>query len=982
MAQNLNLGSLNLSIGANTDALTAAVGEMKKVSTAVRSLGTRVSNSTKKIEDSFSKQATAIKKTTSAQTKATKAAADAEKALRKEDKALSSTIIKTNSLKAAIERAGASQRDINIVNQAMARFRKNIRGAGNDTAKFAKEQALLNRRLSGVRTRLTRFNSELRKKQMAEAAKQTALFQNKMQDLTKSIQLALGPLSGVASRVTAFTGLINKNTIAIAAMIGVVVALGIILIKAVKAGVTFESQFKQIETQLRTTRKGFKLSAEVVNRLAEEVADATLTSAKLARSAASTLLIFSRVTEKNFKRVLAVSQDVVTVIGGDLVSAARRVARALEDPAKGIDALNRQLAILTAEEILVAKGLAEMEERGKAAEFILRKLESRVGGLALAAATGLAGAFDSLVERIGRFLEIATTAGGILEPITRVLNKFSNNLNEINKNAEQVSGGFRLMRGAMNALAKILESTIDNFRSIVAFVSILVVGGLLSRLIIGITAFRNSIIATNIALAAMNLLAKTNPFLLIATGISIAIAAFSAFGSQGEGVVRTIKEIEEEIKEVEKRLEQLAPGPFQIPSFQFQQGKDALRQLNEELERTKKISKAVKKSLEELVPGTVFDPRIQKKFRETINNIFATRLTSASNAVIDFAKQFGKVNLVVDDAGKVVIRFLGKLTPAQKQFGEATKGLRILFLETKDAAFVASRDINIFNDAVARIPSRTAVNELEKLREELSLLEIDQRNVLANLEVSPLIAAAAMQELRLQIQGLELDLNEATSPRFSKRADVLVRTFNNFENVLGISQKALELFNEDLELLTELRDLGIVKQAQFNQELARMERQLIQNSRAVQEFAGIVSRNFAQMILQGEKLLDVLARIGEQLAEAALQALIFNAIIGGIGAAFGPAPQATGQSTGSSGGSAVPTGTGSLSSSTLTGVQAPAPTAQLTGTAGPGDGVVININAQGADPGAEARIERAIREMGDDSVRRSVRAVRESRLRG
>src|SRR5690606_29157338 len=38
----------------------------------------------------------------------------------------------------------------------------------------------------------------------------------RMTDLTKSVQVALGPLSGVASRITAITALANKNSIAVA----------------------------------------------------------------------------------------------------------------------------------------------------------------------------------------------------------------------------------------------------------------------------------------------------------------------------------------------------------------------------------------------------------------------------------------------------------------------------------------------------------------------------------------------------------------------------------------------------------------------------------------------------------------------------------------------------------------------------------------------------------------------------------------------
>ena len=986
MAQNLNLGSLNLSIGANTDALTAAVVELKKVSTAVRSLGTRVSNNTKKIEESFTKQATAIKKTTSAQTKATKAAMDAEKALRREDKALSSTVIKTNNLKAAIERAGASQRDINIVNQAMARFRKNIRGAGNDSARFAKEQALLSRRLSGVRTRLTRFNSELRKKQMAEAARQAATFQTKMQDLTKSIQLALGPLSGVASRVTAFTGLVNKNTLAIAGFIGVIIALGVTLIKAVKAGVQFESQLRQIEAQLGSSRKDFELTAKQVNKLAEEVADATLTSAKLARAASSTLLTFSRVTATNFARVLRVSQDVVTVIGGDLVTAARRVARAMQDPTTGIDALNRQLAVLTPEEIKVAKGLAEIGKEAKAAEFILQKLEDRVGGLADAAATGLAGAFDTTLERIGRFLEIAASAGGILQPITDVLNTFSSRLDRMNRGLDQNSIGLRIASRGMQIFAKILETIINNFDVFAGTLTIVAGGFLLRKFAQGLIAIRAAMIGVNVQLAVMNALAKVNPFLLFAGAVASVLILLKTFKKEADIAGLSVEDLQTRINKAILSIVRIAKDRTLTDITK----EIAVRPLKKEIEDLSKamilLQGDLKKVGAEDLTG-ILDARLQIKFRELNNELVLSELTPTGKKLADFAKQFGKVELSVDKAGLAVFEFLGEGTPAQEDFRKELERLRAAFEQVADFAFLAAQRNALLTSALSNVQlvkGAERATDLANAEQQLAAVQLELQKPFEQRRASTLKLLEASDQLKEKIKELRSELTSVARSLSDKRFEEAIEITDATTDAYGRSIGAIRQFKKDqIKLNIALRD-NRISQSTFNQSLVQMQREIALNTRGVQEFANITSRGFAKLVTQGGKVKDILGQIGEALAEAAFQALIFEAIIRGAGLLGTPngGGQITGGETGSTGGSAGPTGTGSLSSSTLTGVQAPAPTTQLVGTAGPGDGVIIQIDAKGADPGTEARIERAIRDMGDDSVRRSVRAVRESRLRG
>jgi hypothetical protein len=69
---------------------------------------------------------------------------------------------------------------------------------------------------------------------------------DQMTNLSKSIQVALGPLSGIASRLTAITSLANRSTVVLAGFIGAMIAFGAVSLKAVKAGSNFERQMLQL----------------------------------------------------------------------------------------------------------------------------------------------------------------------------------------------------------------------------------------------------------------------------------------------------------------------------------------------------------------------------------------------------------------------------------------------------------------------------------------------------------------------------------------------------------------------------------------------------------------------------------------------------------------------------------------------------------------------------------------------------------------
>jgi chromosome segregation ATPase len=92
-------------------------------------------------------------------------------------------------------------------------------------------------------------------------------------------------------------------------------------------------------------------------------------------------------------------------MGTDLKSATLQVAKALDDPARGLTALRRSGVSFTKQQQEMIVGMSEAGQQAEAQRAILKRLEEQVGGAGAGAAGGLAGATDTLKERWTELLE-------------------------------------------------------------------------------------------------------------------------------------------------------------------------------------------------------------------------------------------------------------------------------------------------------------------------------------------------------------------------------------------------------------------------------------------------------------------------------------------------------------------------------------------------------------------------------------------------
>ncbi len=568
----VNLGDLQVSIKANTAGLAKATKSIAKISADMNKLSATMDKVGKRIEKSFQGIS---KSATTAGASQKKAAKQAEESMKRQRKAVDALQKRMIALNTKVRESGITQAAQNkIIKRNEAAFNQASNALTRGVVKQKEFSTILgftNKRLDRSSKLMTRLGRGAKKvaKDTETAKKSTGLFADKLQDMSKSIQLALGPLSGVAARLTAFTALANKNTAAIAGFIGLLIGFGAVLGKSIKAGSAFERQMRRIEAQVKATGGSVGLTAEEINQFAIELGEATLTSAKEVRDASSVVLQFSNITGEAFKRVLTAAQGVSEIMGSDLVTNVRRLARALEDPESGLDQLRRAGIFFNEvqrEQILLFKATGKS---AKAMNIILKETERVTAGAAKGATKGLAGALDTLGERLTVFLEKASQSEGALQSLTKTVNKFADDLQDMNKGLKASSNLGASFTFVMEKLGTTIAFVSDNISFFIALI-----GTLISLKILGFI--------TGISVAAIsatkNVLTLAGAFEILKNAFPLGriLKLIAIIGLTITGTVLLNKKIKEN-----KDL-----------------NKDAARSIDQLAEKYKKLNKAQKRAFD------------------------------------------------------------------------------------------------------------------------------------------------------------------------------------------------------------------------------------------------------------------------------------------------------------------------------------------------------------------------------------------------
>ncbi len=581
--------------------------------------------------------------------------------------------------------------------------------------------------------------------------------------------------------------------------------------------------------------------------------------------------------------------------------------------------------------------------------------------------------------------------------MTRVLTKYSNALDKINQSGALATESGRRFAAILNFIAQSLEALVENFSSIATFIGITLGGRLMIKAITGVSGLAKAFTGATIAQKLFNVAARLNPYVIIALGAAAAITAVIAFGKKTEIVGGTVKELSSQIQEAEKdirmfeaRLRALKPGPG------FGGGSEGdiffnKRAIKEREELIRKLqfamSKLQKKAEETRISMKNFaeDPAITMLNRKLGLQLVEADLDSINQKILTIAKTFGDVKFEGGTfTGIGEIGFFAEegkdITPAQKQLLEqiASGKLRSQLQSIDNIKFL---NFAFFRDSLAGIQAATKDFRIEavRLEDQLELLEKQiQRDGVATKE-----QATAWASLKRQMKELNDAIPNQKIERMNRDMENTTRIADEVRAAYDPIVAGLREYNKELAIAQGALDRTDITQDEFNKKLVLMQIELANSVSAFRFMGETIASAFAAGIVAGDKMSEVLHNIGRQLVQAALKALILRSIMASFGAGIVGTENTGTENTGfahqSPGEPFLPNGRSTQGGLTVTGTTAP----RLTTSSARTDqsATIINVDARGAEPGAEARVEQAIRTMGDQAVRQAVAITTERRLR-
>lgn len=206
---------------------------------------------------------------------------------------------------------------------------------------------------------------------------------------------------------------------------------------------------------------GFTL--EQLNALSLGMQRTTKFSQEAAQGAMAVITTFKNVRGDHFKEATELAADMATVMKGDLQGAAMQVAKALNDPIQGINALKRSGVSFSDEQEKMIKKMVEAGDVMGAQRMILDELQSEFGGAAEKVGKTFGGQMEIMYNRVG---DLAEGMGNHLIPIIEALGpaidgvvNFMENMVDII--GDSAKGWILFAQVAQDAVAPFFEFLVD-----------------------------------------------------------------------------------------------------------------------------------------------------------------------------------------------------------------------------------------------------------------------------------------------------------------------------------------------------------------------------------------------------------------------------------------------------------------------------------------------------------------------------------------
>ena len=242
-------------------------------------------------------------------------------------------------------------------------------------------------------------------------------------------------LNTTSKRAGTATANIQRFGISFRSVVGPMVALTGALTLANRSLNTFgkrQADLKVLSAQLERIGAGGSKQLDELKAAADRLGDATLFSQDDFIQSFNILSSFRAIAVESFTEVSEVAADIAQVMGSDVKSATVQLAKALEDPRRGLTALSRSGITFNETQTETIKKLVDSGKLLDAQALILETIKGQYEGAGEAAGKGFAGALDLLSENaadaseaLGKGLEPAATAAAnalaaILEQVSKI----------------------------------------------------------------------------------------------------------------------------------------------------------------------------------------------------------------------------------------------------------------------------------------------------------------------------------------------------------------------------------------------------------------------------------------------------------------------------------------------------------------------------------------------------------------------------------
>lgn len=249
--------------------------------------------------------------------------------------------------------------------------------------------------------------------------------------------------------------------------VGGLAAFGYEMVKGVQSAAEYQTLQLKTAAVIKSTGNQAHISVAGIDELAHSLQETSGVSEELIINSENVLATFTNIRNESGKNNDIYDQatsrilDLSVAMGEDLQSATVQVGKALNDPVKGMTALQRVGVTFTASQKETIKHLASTGHLMAAQKIILKELNKEFGGAAKAAGSGFGGAMARVKDAVeDTFRDMATA---LLPMLTKVANWFADKLPV----AIQATGhAFAILGGWIGVIARRVGSFIGNFMTV------------------------------------------------------------------------------------------------------------------------------------------------------------------------------------------------------------------------------------------------------------------------------------------------------------------------------------------------------------------------------------------------------------------------------------------------------------------------------------------------------------------------------------